>query len=283
LIYQRAPQPPENVSRHYDDLDTFYRDIWGDHVHHGLWLSGHESHKEAVRQLVAYALSRAGVIQGASVCDVGCGYGATAHLLKKEYGASVTALTISRRQYEYAARTYGSSNCRFLLRDWMDNELPDSAFDLVLVIESLSHMPDKHRAFAEAFRVLKPGGKLVVMAWLAGNHVGPLQRRHLLEGICTEGRLPSMLDRSEMIDLMGQVGIDVKSSELLTSLVRKTWTICLRRLLQRLATDSRYRRYLIDPSSSDRRFLLTLFHIIAAYRTGAMQYGLFVGTRPDPT
>ncbi len=280
MIYPRAPQPPENVSRHYDDLDPFYRDIWGDHVHHGLWLSGHESHEEAVRQLVVYALSRARIMHGASVCDVGCGYGATAHLLTKEYGASVTALTISRRQYEYAARTYGSSNCRFLLRDWMNHDLPDSSFELVLAIESLSHMPDKHRFFAEAFRVLKPGGTLVVMAWLAGGHVSRLQRRHLLEPICTEGRLPSMPDADEVTSLFRETGFELAPYECLTTPVRRTWTICLRRLLHRLATDRAYRRYLTDSSSSDRRFLLTLFRIIAAYRTGAMQYGLFVGTRP---
>ena len=34
---------PEAVASHYDELDRFYRDIWGEHVHHGLWLRGEET------------------------------------------------------------------------------------------------------------------------------------------------------------------------------------------------------------------------------------------------
>ncbi len=35
------------VGAHYDDLDPFYRSIWGDHVHHGYWRTGKESAAEA--------------------------------------------------------------------------------------------------------------------------------------------------------------------------------------------------------------------------------------------
>ena len=30
------------VAVHYDTLDQFYREIWGEHVHHGYWRTGHE-------------------------------------------------------------------------------------------------------------------------------------------------------------------------------------------------------------------------------------------------
>jgi hypothetical protein len=32
----------ESVAAHYDDLDSFYRGVWGNHVHHGYWISGEE-------------------------------------------------------------------------------------------------------------------------------------------------------------------------------------------------------------------------------------------------
>ncbi|NNE36520.1 MAG: hypothetical protein HKN13_14895 [Rhodothermales bacterium] len=67
----------------------------------------------------------------------------------------------------------------------------------------------------------------------------------------------------------------------LSSRVRRTWSMCARRLASKLVTDRRYRRYLLDSSSSDRVFLKTIFRIILAYRTGAMQYGLFVGRKPE--
>jgi tocopherol O-methyltransferase len=75
------------VADHYDELDEFYRDVWGDHVHHGLWLRGTESHKEATLQLVRHVAERAHIGRDTRVCDIGCGYGATARMLAADYGA----------------------------------------------------------------------------------------------------------------------------------------------------------------------------------------------------
>ena len=70
--------------------------------------------------------------------------------------------------------------------------LPSDAFDTVLSIESSEHMQDKPMFFAQAHRVLKTGGRMVVCAWLAVEDPTRVHRRHLLEPICREGRLPGM-------------------------------------------------------------------------------------------
>src|SRR5205085_1479125 len=48
LIESRQSLTGEAVARHYDELDHFYRNIWGEHVHHGLWRRGDESPEIAV-------------------------------------------------------------------------------------------------------------------------------------------------------------------------------------------------------------------------------------------
>ena len=93
----------EQVGRHYDDLDTFYREIWGDHVHHGRWVSGKESTEEAVIALIDAVAAAANVGEGSRVIDVGCGYGGTSRYLASELGAEVTGFTVSRAQHEYAS------------------------------------------------------------------------------------------------------------------------------------------------------------------------------------
>src|SRR5215471_14155518 len=102
MIVPKIAIDTEAVSRHYDQLDVFYRDIWGEHVHHGLWLTGREDSGQATRQLVEHIAGLAGIRRGDSVCDVGSGYGATARLLVAERGAEVTALTVTPRQHDYA-------------------------------------------------------------------------------------------------------------------------------------------------------------------------------------
>lgn len=98
MIEPRAPQGRAAVAAHYDDLDRFYRDIWGEHVHHGLWATGRESSDEAVEALVALVAELAEIRPGHRVCDVGCGYGATSRMLAARYGATVTGLTLSEAQ-----------------------------------------------------------------------------------------------------------------------------------------------------------------------------------------
>ena len=84
MITPTAEPIPAAVAAHYDDLDRFYREIWGEHVHHGLWRSGRESPEVAVRQLITLVAERAEIAAGDLVCDVGCGYGGTARVLAHE-------------------------------------------------------------------------------------------------------------------------------------------------------------------------------------------------------
>jgi hypothetical protein len=52
MIVPREVQTSAAVAEHYDELDPFYREIWGDHVHHGLWTTGRETPDQAVEALI---------------------------------------------------------------------------------------------------------------------------------------------------------------------------------------------------------------------------------------
>ena len=107
-------------------------------------------------------------------------------------------------------------------------------FDAVLSIESSEHMQDKEMFFAQAYRVLRAGGRTVICAWLSSESPTALQRRHLLEPICREGRIPGMGAESEYRKWLSDAGLVLESFEDVSARVRKTWTICVRRLLLNL-------------------------------------------------
>src|SRR5687767_12421356 len=172
-----VPKQPSNtvqsvaqqVAHHYDELDPFYRALWGEHLHHGLWQSGAESAAEATRQLAITVAACARIQPGDAVCDAGCGYGGTARLFAQSYAASVTGLTLSPAQALYARAqpvAAGAPTPFYVQADWLANPLPAQHFDAVIAIESTEHMADLAACFAEAWRVLRPGGRLVVCAWL---------------------------------------------------------------------------------------------------------------------
>lgn len=282
MITANQPVAPAEVASHYDDLDYFYRDVWGEHVHHGLWLTGREDRSVAVRQLAELVAREADLAGGRRVCDIGCGYGATARLLALSLGAEVTAITVSPAQHAFAvaaAPPAGAPNPTYLLGDWLANSLPAESFDAAIAIESSEHMPDLAGFFRQAQRVLRPGGRLVICAWLSCDHPSQGQRDWLLEPICREGRMPCMGTAADYERLAGETGFDVTRVQDVTRQVASTWPRIVRTFLGKLLVQPRYLRFLFDPHAHNRVFAVTVFRIWLAYVTGAMRYGVFTLTR----
>lgn len=269
------------AASHYDDLDGFYREIWGEHVHHGLWTEGDESDLEAAENLVRLVARNGGIQAGDRVVDVGCGYGATARILAGSIGADVTALTISSVQRDYAvANNSVPGRTAFLLRDWYENGLPDASFDVVVTIESLEHMPDLPGLFRECRRVLRPGGRLTGTAWMSCERPGRLSRRHLIDAITREAQIAGIRPESEFRAAAEAAGFVGWSFSDRARQVKRTWPLCAGRTIKGLLTRPRYRKFIFGSDNPNRIFALTLFRIWIAYELGVQRYGVFSARAP---
>lgn len=276
MIFARETQTAAAVAGHYDELDPFYREIWGEHVHHGLFRSGRESVAAATLALSDLVGDRLAVAPGDALVDIGCGYGGTARHFAATRQANVTGITLSARQ---AAAAPPAEGVAIRVADWLDNGLSDAAFDGAYAIESSEHIADKPRFFAEARRVLRPGGRLAVAAWLTRAAPGRWETRHLLEPICREGRMPSMGSEADYRAMAEAAGFRLERFDDLSDAVARTWSIILARVAHRLVTDRRYRAFLRDARAGNRVFALSLPRLRLAYATGAMRYGLFLFER----
>lgn len=275
-----CPDPSGSVAAHYDRLDRFYRQLWGEHIHHGLWTDPAFTAEEAVRHLVRQVAEDARLAEGSRVCDVGCGYGAPARLWAREYGAQVTGFTVSEAQQAYAQRQpVEGPQPEYRLQDFLNHTLSDESMDAVVAIESLTHIRDPEQALRTAARTLRPGGRLVACVWLASPAPSWWERRHLLGPIVEEGRLSELPTAPTLHRWAREAGLTVERLDDVTSLVRRTWTIVLRRFLKALVTNPDLRHALFDSSESERVFARTLFRIWGAQRSGALRYGWFVARR----
>lgn len=275
MISSRKEIRGEDVASHYDELDRFYREIWGEHVHHGLWVRGDETQAQAVRQLAELVAREAAVTKGTRVVDIGCGYGATAQLLADEFGAEVTGFTISQAQYAIAqTRAGGKGNPAYVCGDWLTNTLPADSFDAAIAIESSEHM-DKPGFFAQAQRVLRPGGRLVVNAWLSCESPTRNQERWLIEPICREGRMPHLGAESDYRRLATEAGFRLEKFQDVTQQIARTWPMIVRVFAWNLLRKPSYIRFILDPKSKNAIFGLTIVRLWMAFRTGAMRYGVF--------
>jgi len=117
--------------------------------------------RRVYRRIVALSGARPGDM----ALDVGCSGGFLARLLAEAVSPSgrVTGIDPSARAIAYATRR-APANCSFTVGVAQDLGLPDQSFDVVTSTLAIHHVPEAERqsAFAEMFRVLRPGGRLLV-------------------------------------------------------------------------------------------------------------------------
>jgi len=99
------------------------------------------------------------------IVDLGAGEGVLAQLLARR-ARQVHCIDNSPRMVEVGAqlaKEHGIENLHYTLGDIEDVPLADASVDLALLSQALHHAEHPRRALAEAFRILRPGGQLIVL------------------------------------------------------------------------------------------------------------------------
>lgn len=103
--------------------------------------------------------------KGEIVLDLGSGAGLDAFLAAKKVGPSgrVIGVDMTPEMVEKArANSEGYSNVEFRLGEIEHLPLPDGSVDVIISNCVINLSPDKQQAYSEAYRVLRPGGRMLI-------------------------------------------------------------------------------------------------------------------------
>lgn len=124
-----------------------------------------EAHRYTKEWHIPIAADFAGA-RGLKVLEIGCGLG-TDGAQFAEAGADYTGVDLTEAAVELARKRFELFNVSgtFQTADAENLDFPDENFDLVYSHGVLHHTPDTQKAIDEVHRVLRPGGRAVVMLY----------------------------------------------------------------------------------------------------------------------
>lgn len=269
------------IRAHYDIGTPFYRLLWGRHLHHGLWAGRESAHEAAVRLTDTVAVE-ADIRSGMRVLDVGCGMGGSAIHLARKLHCHVTGITLSPVQRHWASWSARlgrvARRTAFSCADAEKVDYRPASFDVVWSLECTEHLFDKPRFFRRAATWLRPGGRMAICAWLAGDGALGDEASDRVSRVCRDFLCPSLGTSEEYVTWMERAGLVVERVHDWTAQVSRTWELCRRRVRR---SGVRWLARRLDRNAE--RFLDGFTNILEAYESGAMRYGCLIATRPAET
>ena len=161
--------------------------------HFGYYEKGFRTHFDAILHMndVVWGLLGLDGTKPQHVLDAGCGVGGTSVYLGKKYplvAFSGISIVPSEVQFamELSVQNQVTGNTRFLVDNFCNTRFSDASFDGIIALESLNYAQDTGKAFKELYRVLRPGGRLVVLdGFRTQQQLSPIMQkayRHWLSG-----------------------------------------------------------------------------------------------------
>lgn len=275
-----APVTPELVNHYYTLCIPFYREFLGAHWHTGYYLAPGPLGPQDQLRMERLVAASAAVDQDCAVLDVGCGIGGAACHLARVTGARIRGLTPNPAQLALARtaaqRQSLAPRLAFDLGEASRLPYPDASFDVVLFFESACHFADRARFFAEAWRVLKPGGRLAGEDWLACDRLPPSVREPWCARVCRTWAIPALGTVSDYAALMADAGFELA----LARDMREEMDL-LRGFLVQPADRQAVAQELQQAASPIRRLIMEGLLVLGeAAQRGAFTIGRFLARKP---
>jgi tocopherol O-methyltransferase len=277
----------QQIQEFYDASSNLWEGVWGEHMHHGYYgpdgnikLDRRQAQIDLIEELLTWT-SDFNLNPPQNILDVGCGIGGSSLYLAEKFGARVTGITLSPVQANRAqerARTAGlEDRTDFQVANALSMPFEDNSFDFVWSLESGEHMPDKTKFLQECYRVLKPGGKLMLATWChRPTNIEPLssdEHKHL-QAIYRVYCLPYVISLPAYVEIVEQCGFKDLRVDDWSIAVEPFWDVVIDSAISPQAVVG-----LLKAGWKTIEAAFSLRLMSTGYRRGLVRFGIIAGTK----
>ena len=160
----------KNIVDYYAATENAYKDSWDLNnslaIHYGYWDEKVKTFPQSLLRMNEVMMKTAEIKQSDKVLDAGCGIGGSSIFLTEKIGCNVIGISLSERQILHARKLAEEKKLEdkveFEVMNYCATAFPGESFDVVWGCESICYADDKEQFIKEAYRLLKPGGRLIV-------------------------------------------------------------------------------------------------------------------------
>ncbi len=233
------PAQAAAVVAYYEATRRDFRWLWTGRqdmaVHFGHYDDRARGHRRALLRMNEVLAELSGVQAQDTVLDAGCGLGGSATWLARQIGCQVTGITLVPFQAAEGMRRVHrlglGAKVGLMRADYAHLPFADASFSLYWALESLVHAPDRATVFAEARRVLRPGGRLILTDCFARQSpvLSSRERDELRPGL-EAWAMPALIPPHEYGSLLSRAGfVDVEHRDITQAIrpsVRRLARLC---------------------------------------------------------
>jgi tocopherol O-methyltransferase len=265
----------QTVADFWDKISDGWHTIWGPHIHHGYYEHDKTLTPLEAQENLLYRLTENLVLPaGSQMLDVGCGMGGSSLYLAKKYNAHVVGVTLSQKQLEIAtqkAKAENLSEVKFKIENALSlNSIANESMDCVWSLESCEQFYDKNLFLKQAYRVLKPGGKLMLATWCSDSEAYENAAARAYKKLCIAFDVPYMPTIKHYETLLADQRFTLSAAEDWTAHVEKSWSIGIS-----FANAYSFIALLRMGGLRGLRFVKQLQLMKNAFALGRVKYGVF--------